>query len=204
MTIASSGALGAVLAFVEGGRDHRGSPPTTSASARCRARARRRARRSAGRRCTSPATSATPRRPPRGTTSSSSSPPRRSRSGRPRAATRRCARTPRRSSRWRRSTPTIPRFRVPYDQVNFAADDFNAVGPVLGPMRQVRQVTAQMMAAIYAGEDVQASLDRRRRAGQPAADRLRQPQLDVLAGKIGPIWGRFVPRAHSGKIRVRV
>ena len=51
-----------------------------------------------------------------------------------------------------------PRFRVPYDQVNFAADDFNAVGPVLGPMRQVRQVTAQMMAAIYAGEDVQASL----------------------------------------------
>ena len=51
-----------------------------------------------------------------------------------------------------------PRFRVPYDQVNFAADDFTALGPVLGPMRQVRQATAQMMAAIYEGEDVQTSL----------------------------------------------
>ena len=51
-----------------------------------------------------------------------------------------------------------PRFRVPYDQVNFDADDFTAVGPVLGPMRQVRQATAQMMAAIYEGEDVQPSL----------------------------------------------
>ena len=51
-----------------------------------------------------------------------------------------------------------PRFRVAYDQVNFTADDFTAVGPVLGPMRQVRQATAQMMAAIYEGEDVQQSL----------------------------------------------
>jgi sn-glycerol 3-phosphate transport system substrate-binding protein len=51
-----------------------------------------------------------------------------------------------------------PRFRVAYDQVNFTADDFTAVGPVLGPMRQVRQATAQMMAAIYEGEDVQDSL----------------------------------------------
>lgn len=47
-----------------------------------------------------------------------------------------------------------PRFSVAYDQVNFTADDFSAVGPVLGPMRQVRQATAEMMAAIYGGADV--------------------------------------------------
>ena len=57
-----------------------------------------------------------------------------------------------------RRTPTIPRFRVNYDQVNFEADDFTAVGPVLGPMRQVRQATAEMMADIYNGSDVQEAL----------------------------------------------
>jgi sn-glycerol 3-phosphate transport system substrate-binding protein len=51
-----------------------------------------------------------------------------------------------------------PRFRVNYDQVNLAADDFTAVGPVLGPMRQVRQATAEMMADIYNGSDVQEAL----------------------------------------------
>ena len=51
-----------------------------------------------------------------------------------------------------------PRFRVAYDQVNFTADDFSAVGPVLGPMRQVRQATAQMMADIYTGTAVEEAL----------------------------------------------
>ena len=51
-----------------------------------------------------------------------------------------------------------PRFRVGYDQVNVIADDFTAVGPVLGPMRQVRQVTSQMMADIYDGGDVADAL----------------------------------------------
>jgi sn-glycerol 3-phosphate transport system substrate-binding protein len=51
-----------------------------------------------------------------------------------------------------------PRFRVGYDQVNVIADDFNSVGPVLGPMRQVRQVTSQMMADIYDGSDVADAL----------------------------------------------
>jgi sn-glycerol 3-phosphate transport system substrate-binding protein len=51
-----------------------------------------------------------------------------------------------------------PRFSVGYDQVNFSADDFNAVGPALGPMRQVRQATAQMMASIYTGADVADAL----------------------------------------------
>jgi sn-glycerol 3-phosphate transport system substrate-binding protein len=48
-----------------------------------------------------------------------------------------------------------PRFRVAYDQVNFEADDFSAVGPVLGPLRQVRQATAEMMAEIYQGATVE-------------------------------------------------
>lgn len=51
-----------------------------------------------------------------------------------------------------------PRFRVAYDQINFAAEDFTAVGPVLGPLRQVRQVTAQMMADIYNGTPVEDAL----------------------------------------------
>ena len=51
-----------------------------------------------------------------------------------------------------------PRFQVAYDQVNVAAEDFSAVGPVLGPMRQVRQTTSSMMADIYNGEDVAESL----------------------------------------------
>lgn len=51
-----------------------------------------------------------------------------------------------------------PRFRVAYDQLTTAADDFSAVGPVLGPLRQVREVTARMMAEILGGADVQTSL----------------------------------------------
>lgn len=51
-----------------------------------------------------------------------------------------------------------PRFRVAYDQVNFAAEDFSAVGPVLGPLRQIRGVTASMMADIYNGVPVEDAL----------------------------------------------
>ncbi len=51
-----------------------------------------------------------------------------------------------------------PRYLVAFDQINFAADDFSAVGPVLGPLRQVRGVTAQMMADIYGGTPVEDAL----------------------------------------------
>jgi sn-glycerol 3-phosphate transport system substrate-binding protein len=51
-----------------------------------------------------------------------------------------------------------PRFSVAYDQINFAADDFTAVGPVLGPMREIRGVTARMMADIYDGAPVDGAL----------------------------------------------
>ena len=52
-----------------------------------------------------------------------------------------------------------PRFRVAYDQLLANADDFSSVGPVLGPLRQVREVTAQMMADIFGGADVATALD---------------------------------------------
>ena len=51
-----------------------------------------------------------------------------------------------------------PRYLVAYDQISFAADDFSAVGPVLGPLRQIRGVTAQMMADIYNGTPVEDAL----------------------------------------------
>ena len=51
-----------------------------------------------------------------------------------------------------------PRFRVAYDQVLAGADDFASVGPVLGPMREIRSVTAQMMAHIYDGTAVEDAL----------------------------------------------
>jgi sn-glycerol 3-phosphate transport system substrate-binding protein len=51
-----------------------------------------------------------------------------------------------------------PRYLVAYNQINFAADDFSAVGPVLGPLRQIRGVTAQMMADIYTGTPVEDAL----------------------------------------------
>ncbi len=51
-----------------------------------------------------------------------------------------------------------PRFRVAYDQINFSAEDFSAVGPALGPLREIRQVTAAMMADIYSGVSVEDAL----------------------------------------------
>jgi sn-glycerol 3-phosphate transport system substrate-binding protein len=51
-----------------------------------------------------------------------------------------------------------PRYLVAYDQITFAADDFSAVGPVIGPLRQVRGATAQMMADIYNGTPVADAL----------------------------------------------
>jgi hypothetical protein len=51
-----------------------------------------------------------------------------------------------------------PRFKVSYDQVVAGTDDFAAVGPVLGPQREVRSVTADAVAAIFNGADVASSL----------------------------------------------
>jgi sn-glycerol 3-phosphate transport system substrate-binding protein len=51
-----------------------------------------------------------------------------------------------------------PRFKVSYEQVVAGTDDFAAVGPVLGPQREVRAATADAVAAIFNGADVASSL----------------------------------------------
>lgn len=51
-----------------------------------------------------------------------------------------------------------PRFRVAYDQLVTTPDDVASQGPILGPMREVRAVTARAVAGIFGGEDVQTAL----------------------------------------------
>jgi sn-glycerol 3-phosphate transport system substrate-binding protein len=51
-----------------------------------------------------------------------------------------------------------PRFKVAYDQLVAGKEDLAAVGPVLGPLREVRAVTAGGVAAIFNGADVASTL----------------------------------------------
>ena len=51
-----------------------------------------------------------------------------------------------------------PRFKVPYDQLLSSPDVPTSVGPIVGPLREVRTVTAQAVAAIFGGADVASSL----------------------------------------------
>ena len=54
----------------------------------------------------------------------------------------------------------IPVSQVAYESLKAApADDPTALGPVLGPMRQVRTATASAVAAIFGGADVAPTLD---------------------------------------------
>lgn len=51
-----------------------------------------------------------------------------------------------------------PRFKVAYDQLAETSDDLSAVGPILGPLREVRVVVAQAVAEMFNGADVTTSL----------------------------------------------
>lgn len=51
-----------------------------------------------------------------------------------------------------------PRFKVAYDQLLTGAENLATAGPVLGPQRQVRAVTAKAMDAILDGADVGTTL----------------------------------------------
>ncbi|MEP7045994.1 MAG: ABC transporter substrate-binding protein [Ilumatobacteraceae bacterium] len=53
---------------------------------------------------------------------------------------------------------TDPRFKVPYDQLLAAPDVPTSAGPIVGPLREVRTVTAQGVAAIFGGADVASTL----------------------------------------------
>ena len=54
---------------------------------------------------------------------------------------------------------TDPRFAVALDQLNLIADAPTSAGPIIGPLKEVRTVTAQAVAQIFAGADVKSSLD---------------------------------------------
>ncbi len=51
-----------------------------------------------------------------------------------------------------------PRFRVAYDQLVKTPDSPASQGPILGPQREIRNITANAVAEIFNGGDVQASL----------------------------------------------
>jgi sn-glycerol 3-phosphate transport system substrate-binding protein len=53
---------------------------------------------------------------------------------------------------------TDSRFKVPYDQLLSSPDAPTSVGPIVGPLREVRTVTAQAVAAIFDGADVATTL----------------------------------------------
>jgi sn-glycerol 3-phosphate transport system substrate-binding protein len=53
---------------------------------------------------------------------------------------------------------TDPRYRVAYDQLIGSPDDPALQGPILGPQREVRSVTASAVAEIFNGGDVQTAL----------------------------------------------
>jgi sn-glycerol 3-phosphate transport system substrate-binding protein len=53
---------------------------------------------------------------------------------------------------------TDPRFAVALNQLNLIGDAPTSAGPILGPLREVRTVTAQAVAKIFGGADVQQSL----------------------------------------------
>jgi sn-glycerol 3-phosphate transport system substrate-binding protein len=53
---------------------------------------------------------------------------------------------------------TDARFKVAYDQLLASPDTPTSVGPIVGPLREVRTVTAQGVAAIFGGADVATTL----------------------------------------------
>jgi sn-glycerol 3-phosphate transport system substrate-binding protein len=53
---------------------------------------------------------------------------------------------------------TDPRFKVSYDQLLASPDAPTSLGPIVGPLREVRTVTAQGVAAIFSGADVASTL----------------------------------------------
>jgi sn-glycerol 3-phosphate transport system substrate-binding protein len=53
---------------------------------------------------------------------------------------------------------TDPRFAVAYDQLLATPEAPTSVGPIVGPLREVRTVTAQGVSAIFGGADVATTL----------------------------------------------
>ena len=93
-------------------------------------------------------------------------------------ATCRCATTRSRSNRRSSVYRDDPRYRVAYDQLVKTPDSPASLGPILGPQREIRSITANAVAEIFNGGDVQSALTERRRAVQRAARQLQRQQRD--------------------------
>ncbi len=77
---------------------------------------------------------------------------------------------------------TDPRFAVALDQLNLIADAPTSAGPILGPLKEVRTVTAQAVAEIFAGADVKSSLDASAQQSNALDRRLQLAQR--VAGRV--------------------
>ena len=51
-----------------------------------------------------------------------------------------------------------PRYKVAYDQLLGSADAPTSLGPVIGPLQQIRKVTAAAVAQVLTGGDPQTAL----------------------------------------------
>jgi sn-glycerol 3-phosphate transport system substrate-binding protein len=60
---------------------------------------------------------------------------------------------------YKTTVATDPRFAVAFDQLKASPEGLTSAGPVVGPLREVRVVLADAVAKIFAGADVQATLD---------------------------------------------
>ena len=60
---------------------------------------------------------------------------------------------------YKTTVATDPRFSVAFDQLQASPDSLTSTGPVVGPLREVRVVLADAIAAIFDGADVKTSLD---------------------------------------------
>ncbi|MCU1392513.1 MAG: hypothetical protein JWM34_941, partial [Ilumatobacteraceae bacterium] len=74
---------------------------------------------------------------------------------------------------------TDPRYKVAYDQLIGSADAPTSVGPVIGPLLQVRKVAAAAVASVLTGGDPQAALDT---ASQQADDLIANYNLTNGSG----------------------
>jgi hypothetical protein len=87
-----------------------------------------------------------------------------------------------------------PRFRVAYDQLVASPDSPALQGPILGPQREIRAVTARAVAEIFAGGGRAGVAQRCRAAGECADLRLQRAQLTAPVRSSGRSCGSGLDR----------
>ena len=94
---------------------------------------------------------------------------------------------------------TDPRFAVALDQLNLIADAPTSAGPIIGPLKEVRTVTAQAVAQIFAGVGRQVvarclgpAVQRADRRLQ-LAQRVAAPEGGWLAARLASLAGMATP-----------